>query len=285
MTTTETSLKLEFARIKRENDMLRDFIGASRDALWCIEFAEPVDLTAPEAEIIRQVFENECYWRLCNTAMARLYKLPEDQDFNAQNVRFVFPRNPENEDFVRQLIANDFNIDGAPSLDQTYEGEWIHAANDVRADIENGGLHRMWGAVRNLTQQRRLEKELTERLESLVNVLSAVPDPVLVIGSNGNLLAANPALEWVFGWNVDNVLGRPAKELLTFKDGAVSADDVPVAGERALVVPVSVVSNAGRVTECEAFVSSYDTPDRDRQMVVTLRGYGTAAPVVAAGAG
>lgn len=281
MSLREKSLELEFARIKRENDMLRGFVGTSKDALWCIEFVEPVDLTAPEPEIIRQVFENECYWRLCNTAMARLYKLPEDQDFNAQNVRFVFPRNPENEEFVSQLIANDFNLDGAPSLDQTYEGEWIHAENDVRADIENGEMHRMWGAVRNFTRQRRIEKELAARVESLVNVLSAVPDPVMVIGNSGNLVAANPALEWVFGWNVDEVLGRPVNELLTFPQGVVRAADVPAAGEQALVVPVDVQVKSGAVKNCNAFVSAYDTPDQDRQLVIALHGYGVAGAAAA----
>lgn len=261
-------------KLRKENEMLRSFVSTSRDALWCIEFVEPVDLTAPEAEIIRQVFENECYWRLCNTAMARLYKLPEDQDFNAQNVRFVFPRNPENEDFVRSLIANDFNIDGAPSLDQTYEGEWISAENDVRARIENGELHRMWGAVRNLTQQRKLERQLAEQLESLVNVLSAVPDPVLVVASSGTLIAANPALEWIFGWDVDSVLGRPVTELVTFSDGVLDADRAPSAGDRAQVVTVTVANAAGRTRVCEAYLSAFDTPNNERQLVVTIRGYG-----------
>ncbi|MCP4766178.1 MAG: hypothetical protein GY875_07885 [Gammaproteobacteria bacterium] len=63
--------------LRLENEVLRTFVDTSRDALFCIEFLESVDLTAPEPEIIRQVFENECVWRMCNIAMARLYKLPE----------------------------------------------------------------------------------------------------------------------------------------------------------------------------------------------------------------
>ena len=54
--------------LRLENEVLRSFVETSRDALFCIEFLEPVDLAAPEPEIIRQVFENECVWRLCNTA-------------------------------------------------------------------------------------------------------------------------------------------------------------------------------------------------------------------------
>ena len=270
-------LEQEFERLRRENDMLRSFVSTSKDALWCIEFADPVDLTAPEAEIVRQVFENESHWRLCNQAMADLYKLPSDRDFNAQNVRFVFPRNPENEDFVKNLIANDFNLDGAPSLDQTYENEWIQAENDVRARIENGLLHRMWGAVRNISRQKRREQELNDRLESLVNVLSAIPDPVLVLGQSGDLQAANPALEWAFGWQLDDVLGRPVSELVDFPDGLAALSAAPEPGEKSMALTVSVETPGGRSRPCQAFVSAFATHNNDRRIVVTLSGLAQSA--------
>ncbi len=278
------SLKLEqeLERLRRENEMLRSFINTSKDALWCIEFTEPVDLTAPEAEIIRQVFENESHWRLCNQAMADLYKLPADRDFNAQNVRFVFPRNPDNEDFVKNLIASDFNLDGAPSLDQTYENEWMQAENDVRARIENGRLYRMWGAVRNISQQRRREQELSDRLESLVNVLSAIPDPILVLGEDGNLQAANPALEWAFGWQLDDVLGRPVSELVDFPDGLAALNAAPEPGERSMALTVSVETPGGRSKACQAFVSAFATHNNSRRIVVTLSGFARAAAAATA---
>ncbi|MEM7172881.1 MAG: PAS domain-containing protein [Pseudomonadota bacterium] len=275
-------LEQELMRLRAENEMLRSFVNTSKDALWCMEFSEPVDLTAPEAEIIRQVFENESHWRLCNQAMAELYKLPAYKDFNAQNVRFVFPRNPENEEFVKNLIANDFNLDGAPSLDQTYEKEWIQAENDVRASIENGMLRRMWGAVRNISRQKRREQELTDRLDSLVNVLSAIPDPILVLGEDGNLQAANPALEWAFGWQLDDVLGRPVSELVDFPDGLAALTAAPEPGERSLAVAVSVETPAGRPRKCNAHVSAFLTHNNDRRIVVTLSGF---SPAIAANTG
>ena len=203
----------------RENETLRSIVSTSRDALWCIEFAEPVDLTAPTAEAVRQVFENMSYWRLCNKAMARLYKLPENLDFNEQHVRVAFPRNPENEAFVEQLIEHDFNIDGAPSLDHRYDGVDVYIENDVRGHIENGMLHRMWGAARDLSEQKRKESDLANRLDATIEVLSAVPDPILVIAQDGVLLAANPAVEWRFGWPIDEVR-QGARILLVGESGS-----------------------------------------------------------------
>ena len=44
---------------------LADIVACSADPGWCIEFDEPVDLSAPEQEIVRQIFGNRRRWRLC----------------------------------------------------------------------------------------------------------------------------------------------------------------------------------------------------------------------------
>ncbi|MFT5506202.1 MAG: PAS domain S-box-containing protein [Gammaproteobacteria bacterium] len=266
-----TDSEQDWGAMLQENEVLRTFVNTSKDALFCIEFLEPVDLTAPEPEIIRQVFENECVWRMCNTAMARLYKLPENRDFNAQNVRFVFPCNPENEKFVRGLIEADFNLDGAQSLDQDYEGRAVYMENDVRGQIADGMLHRMMGTVRNVSQQKIREQELTARLNAMSNVLSAIPDPVLVVDTDGVLQAANPALEWRFGWDLDDLLGQPVDAIVRFPDGFSLQLDLPLHGAERPYLSVEVLNPGGQVNRCEAHVSSFGEIDSDRRIVITLR--------------
>jgi PAS domain S-box-containing protein len=261
----------DWEALRLENEVLHSFVDTSRDALFCIEFLEPVDLTAPESEIIRQVFENECVWRLCNTAMARLYKLPEGRDFNTQNVRFVFSRNPENEQFVHGLIEADFDMDGALSLDQDYEGREVYMENDVRGQIADGMLHRMMGTVRNISQQKIREQKLTDRLNAMSNVLSAIPDPVLVVDTEGVLQATNPALEWRFGWRLDDLLGQPVNAIVRFPDGFSLLSDLPPHAVERPYLSVEVLNPAGRVNRCEAHVSSFGEIDSERRVVITLR--------------
>ncbi len=257
--------------LRLENEVLRNFVDTSKDALFCIEFLEPVDLTAPEPEIIRQVFENDCVWRMCNHAMARLYKLPEDLDFNAQNVRFVFPRNRENEQFVRTLLEADFDMDGAISLDQDYDGREILMENDVRGQIEDGKLYRMMGAVRNRSQQKIREQALNDRLDAMSSVLSAIPDPVLVIDDGGILQAVNPALEWSFGWRLDDILGQPVHDVIQFPDGYSFLADVPPAGEGGARLSLSILNAAGNTHPCDAHLSSFSNALGERRFVIVLR--------------
>ena len=272
--TVKTRLDGVFERLRqleRDNEVLRGFVQPARDACWCIEFFEPVDLTAPQDEVIRQMFENQCSWRLCNDAMARLYEYPSGVEFNEQDVREVFRRNTENEDFVRSLLDAQFNIDGAPSLDYLYDGTEIHAENDVRGQIENGQLLRMWGNVRDLSGQKRKEKELSDRLDAMRDILSAAPDPILVLRDNGVLEAANPAFEWCFGWSVDSHLGRDISSVVKGeKPIADLIGDVRLAASAAESMLQITCAN-GSVRTCDARIAALGGEDTDTRAVMTLR--------------
>ena len=257
--------------LARDVDVLRGILEASRDACWCIEYEEPVDLTAPEAEVLRQFFENVSFWRLCNEAMARLYKLPAGLDFNEQSVRFHFPRSMANEEFVRQLMAADFNLDNAPSVDTRHDGTTMHAENDVRADIREGRLHRMWGLVRDVSAFKRTEQALTRQVDAMLDVLSAVPDPILVIGGDGLLEAANPALTRALGWGIDALLGTAIDDLCHVEDGFVSLARRMRPGQPGHLVDLEVDDVHGGRHRAQMHLAAMEAGSGEHRWVATLR--------------
>jgi len=144
------ALAARLDRLEAENRLLRQIADTGNEAHWCIEFAEPVDVSLPEDEIVFRIFTHPSYWRLCNQAMSRLYGLPHHVDLSEQSVRLYWPRSAPNEAFVRQIIASGYCIDGAVSVDHRHDGTLLTVENDVRADIEHGCLVRLWGNCRPL---------------------------------------------------------------------------------------------------------------------------------------
>lgn len=190
------------------HDVLRGLVDTSCEPMWCIEYAEPVDVTAGDREIVRQVFENECYWGVCNRAFTRLYNLPDDLDIRRQPVNLYFPRSPENEAFVQQLIDAGFEVDDVLSLDVRHDGRAMYVENTVRCDIRDGRMYRMWGTVRDVTQFKRAQNRLVQMEHQYRDILTAIPDPLLVVDRRGVLKAANPAFEQLLGWKIGEWLGR-----------------------------------------------------------------------------
>jgi len=203
----------------REDDfiVLSDIINTFAIPTWCIEFREFVDISVTDREIVRQIFLNDSCWRLCNKAFAQLYDLPDNLDFNQQPVSSFFPRTPENEQFMLEVIENDFEVDNALSIDTHHDGSALYIENCVRAHIENGKLLRLWGTARDVTREKRTENRLIHKETEVREVLSSIPDVILVVNRLGVLQGANPAFENQFGWNVDDWLGKDVNEIINLK--------------------------------------------------------------------
>ncbi|MGN8154889.1 PAS domain-containing protein [Agrobacterium sp. 22094] len=189
-------------------EILSQMIGAATEACWCIEFLEPVDTSLAEEEIVDRVFANQSRWRACNEAMARLYRVPEGLDFNTQPVSRYFPTTDVNRQMVRDLVRANYRLDHAVAVDRRHDGSEMLVENDFRAAIKDGFLIRLWGTTRDIGPHRRREQQMSDRLDSMRDILSATPDPILVISEEGLLLAANPAAETAWGRAADQILGR-----------------------------------------------------------------------------
>lgn len=193
------SLNRRINELQNANEVMSQMLSSAKVAYWCIEFAESVDITQTPDEIVRQVFENRSYWRMCNRAMADVYEMPADVDFDQQPVRLYWPRSPANEEFVRRLIETDFYVDGALSVDRRHDGSPAYVENDVRAAIHDGRLLRMWGSIRDVSQELRVQHDAEQRIDALRRVFDAVPDAVLVIDEHLQPQWRNAAFEHTFG--------------------------------------------------------------------------------------
>ena len=188
-----------FERLETDNRVLRSIVQDAQEAHWCIEFTEPVDIGRPDEEIVDQVFSNPSIWRMCNRAMAQLYQLPEHLELNDQSVRLYWPRSPANEAFVRQIISSGFAVNNAISVDRRHDGSSIFIDNDVRADIRDGWLLRIWGNCRNISPQRDAQNEAEKKLLSWTRVFNAMPQAVLVLDGEGGTIWRNTGFQRLFG--------------------------------------------------------------------------------------
>lgn len=252
----------------QSEEIHRVLVQASSEAMWCIKFSEPVDLTVGNHEIIRQVFENECHWLMCNESMARLYNLPEGLDLNRQPVSMYFPRNSENEAFVRQIIESDFAVDNALSIDTRHDGSAMYVENTVRCDIKNGRLLRMWGSVRDVTGYQQLQNRLAREAHDVRNVLNALPDAILVINRDRLLLAVNSSFETMFGWKSHQFLGMDIQAIINLEATLPGGRRWYGVDSQRWIAEVRMQTGCGMICDAQISPVGSEAPD---QFVLTLR--------------
>lgn len=263
---------VDVAQLAEEKEVLSSILATSDDAGWCMEWAEPVDLSAPEQEIIRQVFENGPRWRFCNDAMARLYRTPEGEDFNKRPVSETFPRSPENEAFIRRLVRASFDVNATPSRDLRYDGVWIEVENDVRGHIRGNLLYRMWGTVRDVSKHARRAAVLREEIETLEAILGALPDAVLVVDREGQVLRINAAAEELLDINPERLPACTLEDLVDMPeplDGLFEASANHIPGHPNRSYPVAL-HNPDRAIRADLAVRSVTLRDDD-YLIMSLR--------------
>jgi PAS domain-containing protein len=199
-------------------EVLSGFIEAANEAMWGIEFDEPINLDTHEDDIVRQVFCNECHWIFCNQALKQLYGIPDELDMRAVPVSALFPRNPQNEAFVRQLARCAFSADSILTIDHKHDGAATYVENNVRGHIESGLLYRMWGTVRDVTEPRHKQEQLLQRSELMQRTLSALPVAVIVVDRAMRIRGVNPAAESLLGAASAALLDTEFGKRLHFND-------------------------------------------------------------------
>lgn len=102
---------------------------------------------------------------------------------------------------MRRLIEAGFSVDCALSVDRHHDGSPAYVENDVWATIVNEYLLRMWGSIRDVSQELRIQHDAEQRIDALRRVFDAVPDAVLVIDEHLQPQWRNAAFEETFGIN------------------------------------------------------------------------------------
>jgi len=89
------------------------------------------------------------------------------------------------------------------------DGSWRYWSDRGQPVLDEGGRPCRWiGVCTDITERKKVEKALRESEERMRAVFEASPDPVVVYDTQGHLQFMNPAFTRVFGWSLDELMGK-----------------------------------------------------------------------------
>jgi PAS domain S-box-containing protein len=120
-----------------------------------------------------------------------------------------------NEDDWIAMAVSGHSAAAAPREQQMFDGRWMAVSVYPTAD---GGHLRL---VADITERKQAEKSLTETVAWLRGIMDTVVDGLVTIDQSGSILSFNAAACRIFGYNLDEVVGRPVGLLMPEPDCAV----------------------------------------------------------------
>ena len=181
-----TENKLLELELKRWVNIYSSFIKYSGEGIYLSELEKPMPISLPVDEQIKYFYKYG-YVKTCNDALAKMYGYSKSEELTGIKLSQLHGGEdvPENIEFMRKFINSDYRIMQSVSREVDKEGNEIYFSNNVVGIIEDGELLRTWGSQSDITERKRAEDELQQRVEfeRLVSKISSE----LVGVSNSNI--------------------------------------------------------------------------------------------------
>jgi PAS domain S-box-containing protein len=192
-----TAAELErkrFDEVHRENEeRYHAFIATNPDAMWRIEFEQPIPLSLAEEELVERIFRLG-YIAEANGALAKLADVADLDQLVGSRFADVSARfNPGSREEIVSAIRTRFQSKTAEVTTVDPSGQNVYRLRSHFAIVENDSLRRIWGTTRDISELRRTELSLRAAEKRFRAILEGIQLPALMLSTNGEALFANPA--------------------------------------------------------------------------------------------
>jgi len=204
-------------KIEESEKRYRQFVYFSTDGIWRFDIDKPIPINLPVTEQIKMMFEGGVLAE-CNDVYAKMYGFESKDDIVGIRLRDVLkPDDPVNIDVLTRFVQNDYKVIGELSVEVDRFGNTKYFENNYVGIVEDGYLVRAWGTQKDITEKYLLEEELRESEERFRLLAEASLVGIYLI-QDYKFAYVNKALADVFGYDVDEVIGKLGPLDLTHPD-------------------------------------------------------------------
>jgi PAS domain S-box-containing protein len=187
------------------------------EAVWCVELRPPLEITRggrprPIDEMIDEAFTGAVLAH-CNALFARMYGYERPEELLGVGLDVLLPlEDPANREYLRAFMANGFRLLSGETVEVDREGRARYFVNNLSGEVVDGRLLRVWGAQRDISEQRQAQierQEADQRLHQLAESLDSVF--YIVDLEKGKTQYVSPSFQSVFGRDLSESEGAFAR--------------------------------------------------------------------------
>jgi PAS domain S-box-containing protein len=204
----ELRRKQSEASLHESEQRYHAFIAQNTDAMWRIEFENPISTDLSEDEQIASIYRYG-YLAECNDAMARLLRYEKASQLIGTGfeelARHASPRLRED---LRSAIRSGYRCDTVETEPMERNGQVRQFLRTHWCVVENGKLQRIWGVFRDITQLKRFEEALQASERRLSELLERMHLLTFMLDGNGSITYCNDYMLQLTGWQKEEVKGK-----------------------------------------------------------------------------
>jgi PAS domain S-box-containing protein len=142
-----------------------------------------------------------------NDAATRIFGYTREEMIGRTTVEMGLWSHPEDRPKLVQRMIENGVVNEFEARHRTRSGReiWVSISAEV---IYMNGEARMLGTLRDITDRRRMEEELRESRQQLMDIIDFLPDATFVLDNDGRVIAWNRAIEEMTGVSKEVMIGQ-----------------------------------------------------------------------------
>ncbi len=210
----ELNRKREEEELRKTEQRYRAFIARNPDAMWRIEFEQPIDMSLSIQEQVARM-NRLGYLAECNDAMAVMLGMEKaTQAIGARLEDIASNADAEDREAALNAIRNGHEfttvetsmIDGRGNRRYLLRSQW--------GIVEDGMLERVWGTTRDVTDLKQSEQALDASRQRMSDLLETVSLIVMIEDLEGAVTYCNRHFFRKTGWRPSGILGHRWLDLM-----------------------------------------------------------------------
>lgn len=187
--------------LRNSEERYKAFVQQSSEGIMRFEFLEPIPIKLPKDQQVKHVFKYG-FLAECNDNLARMFGYNAAEDIAGMRLSEFFPESdPNNITYIRKFVESGYRLTDVESQSLDKEGNNKYFLNNLVGTVEDDGVVRAWGTLKDITASKLADEELRKIQFRLATLLSNLPDVVLYETGGGKEFVSE---------NVYDLLGYPA---------------------------------------------------------------------------
>jgi PAS domain S-box-containing protein len=204
---------VEDEKLRESEQRYRAFIAQSADALYRLEFEQPIPADLPIEEQVKLI-ERLGYLAECNEAFLRLHGADRMEKLIGCRISEIIPEWKADLKEASRWASAGYKLTMVETTPVEHGGKRRYLLRSLWGIVDDGKLRRVWGISRDITEFKYTELALSASEQRMADLLEAVHLLVIMADLEGKIAFCNNYFFRLTGWQPPDVLGRDWLELM-----------------------------------------------------------------------
>ena len=205
----EIERKQSEERLRESEQRHLAFIAANPDAMWRVEFDNPIPVNLPHREQVEAI-HREGYIAECNDALARFLGYRRSAELIGSRLADLddLASDPGLQKATLALVQSGYRwitVETHPIDQRSMRHSMLRSQWGI---VEEGFLQRIWGTSRDITKLRDSEFALDASEQRMADLLETMQLVVVVLHLDGTIAFCNDYLRRLTGWKPAEIKGK-----------------------------------------------------------------------------